>query len=116
MIQNWCISPTNDFLENQIRERYGFLGTPLRLSFRARRESSSDLADSPGLALTRSELYNPFVSEPRRIDPAPHDWGATASPGFGRRVLHALSELFQTLLIAAILVRGDQLRFSANSR
>jgi GTP-binding protein len=26
------------FLENQIRERYGFLGTPLRLSFRARRE------------------------------------------------------------------------------
>ncbi|MGA9190818.1 MAG: ribosome biogenesis GTPase Der [Anaerolineales bacterium] len=28
------------FLENQIRERYGFLGTPLRLSFRARRESS----------------------------------------------------------------------------
>ncbi len=28
------------FLENQIRARYGFLGTPLRLSFRARRESS----------------------------------------------------------------------------
>lgn len=28
------------FLENQIRERFGFLGTPLRLSFRARRESS----------------------------------------------------------------------------
>jgi len=28
------------FLENQIRARYGFLGTPLRLSFRARRETS----------------------------------------------------------------------------
>jgi GTP-binding protein len=28
------------FLENQIRDRYGFLGTPLRLSFRARREPS----------------------------------------------------------------------------
>jgi GTP-binding protein len=27
------------FLENQIRERYSFLGTPLRLSFRARREA-----------------------------------------------------------------------------
>jgi GTP-binding protein len=27
------------FLENRIRERYRFLGTPLRLSFRARRES-----------------------------------------------------------------------------
>jgi GTP-binding protein len=26
------------FLENQIRERYGFTGTPLRLSFRARSE------------------------------------------------------------------------------
>lgn len=31
------------FLENQIRERYGFLGTPLRLSFRSRRRR-----DKPG--------------------------------------------------------------------
>jgi len=46
------------------------------------------------------------VSEPRGIDPAPHDWGAAASPSLGRRVLHALSEIVQTLLIAAILFLG----------
>lgn len=50
--------------------------------------------------------YNPFVSEPRRIDPAPHDWGASASPSLGRRILRAVSELLQTLLIAAILFLG----------
>lgn len=30
------------FLENRIREKFGFLGTPLRLSFRQRSKSSSD--------------------------------------------------------------------------
>jgi signal peptidase I len=46
------------------------------------------------------------VSDPRRIDPAPQDWGATASPSLGRRVLHGLGELLQTLLIAAVLFMG----------
>lgn len=32
------------FLENQIRETYGFLGTPIRLVFRARREKSNRAA------------------------------------------------------------------------
>lgn len=46
------------------------------------------------------------MSDPRRIDQAPQDWGAAASPSLGRRILHALSELLQTLLIAAILFVG----------
>lgn len=58
------------------------------------------------LALTESETYNPRVSDPGRLDPAPPEWGATASPDFGRRLLHGLSELLQTLLIAGILFLG----------
>jgi signal peptidase I len=46
------------------------------------------------------------VSEPVRLDPAPPERGASASPDFGRRLLHGLSEVLQTLLIAGILFLG----------
>ncbi|HEX9797147.1 MAG TPA: signal peptidase I [Anaerolineales bacterium] len=43
------------------------------------------------------------MSDPASFDPAPPTWGASAPPGFGRRLLRTLGELAQTLIIAGLL-------------
>ncbi len=41
--------------------------------------------------------YNP------RIEPAPPEWGASTSPGFGARLARMLAELLQTVVVATII-------------
>lgn len=43
------------------------------------------------------------MSDGRPYNEAPPEWGASAPPSFGRRLLRAFSELVQTLLIAGAL-------------
>ncbi len=43
------------------------------------------------------------MTESHVTEPAPPEWGASSSPGCGRRLLRFLGELFQTALIALLL-------------
>lgn len=50
--------------------------------------------------------YNPDVNNPHEYDPTPPDWSIPAPPTFRRRMVRALGEVVQTILIAVLLFLG----------